>query len=164
VGILLAIHVLVTIMLILIVLIQKNEGGSSLFANSGGSGMFNARGTSSILTKATWTLATIFIVNCVIMATMASRGNRVTLITKHEAPQPTAGQPSDAEENGDDDLPSQQAGGPGAPVQPAGAQQQNTPPTEKTQPKKQGRSAASQPSSPSAGKPSSPAAPDNENQ
>ncbi len=71
-GILLAIHVLVTIFLILIVLIQKNEGGSSLFANSGGNGMFNARGTSNILTKATWVLSSIFLVNCVVMATIDS--------------------------------------------------------------------------------------------
>lgn len=71
-GILLAIHVLVTIFLILIVLIQKTEGGSSLFANSGGGSMFNARGTSNILTKATWILSSIFLVNCVIMATIAS--------------------------------------------------------------------------------------------
>lgn len=71
-GILLAIHVIVTILLILVVLIQKNEGGSSLFANSGGNSMFNARGTSNILTKTTWVLASIFLVNCVVMATIES--------------------------------------------------------------------------------------------
>lgn len=71
-GILLAIHVLVTVFLILAILIQKNEGGSSLFANSGGSGMFNARGTSNILTKATWILASIFLCNCILMATLNS--------------------------------------------------------------------------------------------
>jgi preprotein translocase subunit SecG len=81
-GILLAIHVIVTILLILIVLIQKNEGGSSLFATSGGSGMFNARGTSNVLTKATWILASIFIINCVVMAMIASSNikNSGTLI------------------------------------------------------------------------------------
>lgn len=86
-GILLAIHVLVTIFLILIVLIQKNEGGSSLFANSGGNGMFNARGTSNILTKATWVLASVFLVNCVVMATIDSSNikNSQTIIeTKNQ--------------------------------------------------------------------------------
>jgi preprotein translocase subunit SecG len=72
VEILLAIHVLVTVFLILIVLVQKNEGGSSLFANSGGGGMFNARGASNILTKATWILASIFLVNCIVMAALNS--------------------------------------------------------------------------------------------
>lgn len=72
-GILLFIHILVTIFLILIVLIQKNEGGSSLFASGGSSSsMFNARGTSNILTKATWVLAAIFLSNCVLMAYLAS--------------------------------------------------------------------------------------------
>ncbi|MDR3031008.1 MAG: preprotein translocase subunit SecG [Holosporales bacterium] len=71
-GILLAIHVLVTIFLILIVLVQKNEGGSSLFASSGSGGMFNARGTSNILTKTTWVLASIFLINCVLMAAIES--------------------------------------------------------------------------------------------
>jgi preprotein translocase subunit SecG len=71
-GILLALHVIVTVLLIFMVLIQKNEGGSSLFASSGGSGMFNARGTSSVLTKTTWVLASIFLVNCVVMAQLAS--------------------------------------------------------------------------------------------
>lgn len=85
-GILLAIHVIVTILLILIVLIQKNEGGSSLFANSGGNSMFNARGTSNILTKATWVLASIFLVNCVIMATIDSSHMRnAETIINHES-------------------------------------------------------------------------------
>ena len=71
-GILLALHVLVTILLILIVLIQKNEGGSSLFASSGSGSMFSARGTSTMLTKATWILASVFLVNCILMATIDS--------------------------------------------------------------------------------------------
>ena len=75
-GILLAIHVLVTIFLILVVLIQKTEGGSSLFANSGGGAMFNARGTSNILTKVTWVLSSIFLINCIVMATIASSNLR----------------------------------------------------------------------------------------
>jgi preprotein translocase subunit SecG len=72
-GILLFIHVLVTLFLIGIVLIQKNDGGSSLFASGGSSSsMFNARGTSNMLTKATWVLASIFLINCVLMAYLAS--------------------------------------------------------------------------------------------
>jgi hypothetical protein len=34
--------------------------------------MFNARGASNILTKATWVLAAVFLINCVIMATINS--------------------------------------------------------------------------------------------
>ena len=85
-GILLAIHVLVTVFLILIVLIQKTEGGSSLFASGGGGSMFNARGTSNMLTKATWVLASIFLLNCIAMAAIDSSKirNAQTIIDKSE--------------------------------------------------------------------------------
>ncbi|MBQ9441324.1 MAG: preprotein translocase subunit SecG [Alphaproteobacteria bacterium] len=67
-GFLLAIHVIVTVLLIFIILIQKSEGGSSLFASGSSNSMFTARGTSNVLTKATWGLATIFLLNCILMA------------------------------------------------------------------------------------------------
>jgi preprotein translocase subunit SecG len=72
-SILLAVHILVTAFLIMIILIQKNDGGSSLFASGGSGSMLSARGASNLLTKATWTLSSIFLVNCVIMAAVASR-------------------------------------------------------------------------------------------
>lgn len=90
-GILLFIHILVTVFLILIVLIQKNEGGSSLFASGGSSSsMFNARGTSNMLTKATWALATIFLANCVLMAYLSSSHLKETqtIVTPVEKTQP----------------------------------------------------------------------------
>lgn len=65
---LLALHVVVTVLLLLIILIQKSEGGSSLFSSGSGTSMFNARGTSNMLTKTTWALATIFLLNCILMA------------------------------------------------------------------------------------------------
>ena len=106
-GILLAIHVLVTIFLILIVLIQKNEGGSSLFANSGGNGMFNARGTSNILTKTTWVLASIFLLNCIAMATIDSSHikNAQSIIEKTEQTTQTSNQdkPAEGQADADDD-------------------------------------------------------------
>lgn len=102
-GILLAIHVLVTIFLILIVLIQKNEGGSSLFANSATGGMFNARGTSNFLTKTTWILASIFLVNCVLMATLeASKVKGASTIIEDRGDDlETTSQESTAEEDED---------------------------------------------------------------
>ena len=71
-GILLAVHVLVTMLLIFVVLVQKSEGGSSLFASGAGNGMFTARGTSDILTKSSWVLASIFLGNCILMAHISS--------------------------------------------------------------------------------------------
>lgn len=72
-GILLAVHVLVTMLLIFVILIQKSEGGSSLFASGAGNGMFTARGTSDILTKSSWVLASIFLGNCILMAHISSK-------------------------------------------------------------------------------------------
>ncbi len=109
-GILIAVHVLVTIFLILIVLIQKNEGGSSLFANSGGTGMFNARGTSNFLTKTTWVLASIFLVNCILMATINSSSikNSQSIIEKTDQTAQTTNkskkeQPAERPDDQDDD-------------------------------------------------------------
>lgn len=101
-GILIAIHVLVTIFLILIVLIQKNEGGSSLFANSGGNGMFTARGTSNVLTKATWILASIFLLNCIAMAAIDSSHLKTaqSIIEKTDQIDEPATEEVPAEENG----------------------------------------------------------------
>ena len=78
IGFLLGIHIVVTVLLILAVLVQKNEGGSSLFASNSSSsgGVFNARGTSNLLTKATWFFAAVFLVNCVLMAHISSSNIR----------------------------------------------------------------------------------------
>jgi preprotein translocase subunit SecG len=137
--------------------------------------MFNARGTSSILTKATWTLATIFIVNCVIMATISSRSNKVTLIAKHEVQQqitggrPGVGMARNYEEEDDDDgevpTPSKQGTKTPPPVDaeksqasapPKAAEQAKAPagtgekpaPTRPTDNKQQGRPAARQDTKP----------------
>lgn len=105
-GILLAIHVLVTVFLILIVLIQKTEGGSSLFASGGSGSLFNARGTSNMLTKTTWILASIFLANCIAMATIDSSKIKAsqTIIDKSERSaeeQVQSPAPVESDENGD---------------------------------------------------------------
>ena len=72
-GVLLAIHVFVTIFLMLVVLLQKSEGGSSLFASSGSAGgMMSARGATNFITMATWISAAIFLGNCILMAAIDS--------------------------------------------------------------------------------------------
>ena len=107
-GILLAIHVLVTIFLILIVLIQKTEGGSSLFASGGSGNLFNARGTSNMLTKTTWVLASVFLINCVAMAAIDSSHikNAQTIIDKSEksAEEPSGAQPQQSDIPEDEEM------------------------------------------------------------
>ncbi|MDR1289542.1 MAG: preprotein translocase subunit SecG [Holosporales bacterium] len=98
-SILLAIHVLVTLFLILVVLIQKTEGGSSLFASGGSGNMFSARGASNMLTKVTWVLASMFLANCVLMAYIASHDieNSQTLLGKRIQPKSDPQPPAPSE-------------------------------------------------------------------
>lgn len=77
-GLLLAIQIIITILLILIILVQKSEGGSNLFASGSSNSMFTARGTSNMLTKATWILAALFIINCISMAHISASNIKAT--------------------------------------------------------------------------------------
>jgi preprotein translocase subunit SecG len=99
--ILLAIHVFVTVLLILIILIQKNDGGSSLFASGGSGNMLSARGVSNLLTKVTWALASVFLANCVLMATIASSDIKKaqTIIENREREEPANGDENSVESN-----------------------------------------------------------------
>jgi preprotein translocase subunit SecG len=64
--ILLVIHVIVTILLIGIILLQKSEGGG-LGSTSSSGNAFSARGAANLLTRITAILATIFMGLCVAM-------------------------------------------------------------------------------------------------
>jgi preprotein translocase subunit SecG len=64
--ILLVIHIIVTMLLIGIILLQKSEGGGLGTPSSSGN-TFSARGTANILTKVTALLAATFMLLCIIM-------------------------------------------------------------------------------------------------
>lgn len=72
-NILLIIHILITLALIGVILIQRSEGGG--LAGMGGSnptgGLFSARGAANLLTRATGILATLFFVNCLLMGALS---------------------------------------------------------------------------------------------
>jgi preprotein translocase subunit SecG len=63
---LLVLHVLITAIMIGVILLQKGEDASAGASNS--TGMFSARGSKNILTRATAVLAGIFFANCLCMA------------------------------------------------------------------------------------------------
>lgn len=69
---LLIIHIIITILLIGVILIQKSEGGGLGTPSSSGNS-FSARGTANILTKATTILATAFMLMCIIMTMISHR-------------------------------------------------------------------------------------------
>ena len=73
-NILLTIHILITISLIAVILLQRSEGGGGLLGGSGssGNGMFTARGAANLLTRITAVLAALFIGNCILMTIITS--------------------------------------------------------------------------------------------
>ena len=70
---LLAIHFVLTIVIIGLILLQKHDSDGALGSSGGGaaSGMFSVRGQANLLTRATAILMTVFIVNCLAMAKIA---------------------------------------------------------------------------------------------
>jgi len=71
-------HVIVSISLILVVLMQSSKGeglAGSAFGGAGISGaVFGGRGAASFLSKATTVLAVLFMVNCAALAFMSASG------------------------------------------------------------------------------------------
>ena len=70
---LLAIHFVLTIVIIGLILLQKHDSDGALGSSGGGaaSGMFSVRGQANLLTRATAVLMTVFIINCLAMAKIA---------------------------------------------------------------------------------------------
>jgi preprotein translocase subunit SecG len=71
-NILLTIHVIITVLMIGVILIQKSEGGA-LGIGGGGNNMFTARGTANFLTRLTAILACLFVCNCIVMTVVSSK-------------------------------------------------------------------------------------------
>lgn len=75
-AVLLIIHLLVTLALIVVVLLQRSEGGGLGIGSSGGMGSFmGGRGTANLLTRATAILGTMFFVLSLTLAIL-NQGTR----------------------------------------------------------------------------------------
>ena len=76
-SILLAIQIIVSISLIVLVMLQHGKGADMGAAfGSGSSGtVFGSRGSSSFFTRATAILATVFFINCLLIASPLIRDN-----------------------------------------------------------------------------------------
>jgi preprotein translocase subunit SecG len=73
--VLLVIHVLVTLALIGVVLIQRSEGGGLGIGGGQGMGSFmTGRGTANLLTRTTAILATVFLTLSLVLALMTRNG------------------------------------------------------------------------------------------
>jgi preprotein translocase subunit SecG len=73
--VILVIHLIVTVLMIVLILLQRSEGGGLGLGSSGGLGNFaSAQSTGNALTKATTYVAFIFFTTSIVLAIMASRG------------------------------------------------------------------------------------------
>ena len=73
-NVLLVIQSLVSLALIAVILIQRTaqDGGGLMGGGSTMGGLFTARGSANLLTRTTGVLATIFILNCLLLGYIAS--------------------------------------------------------------------------------------------
>jgi preprotein translocase subunit SecG len=77
------IHILITIALIGVILIQRSEGGGLGIGGGGGGGMggfMTGRGTANLLTKATAILAGVFMLTSVALTLLASGGRSTSIM------------------------------------------------------------------------------------
>ena len=86
-AVLITLHIILAVSLIGIILLQRSEGGGFGSSQSTGS-FFSVRGKTDFLTRTTAILATAFIVNCFILALLASQPKRPIEVAE-QAPKST---------------------------------------------------------------------------
>lgn len=70
-AILLAVHLILTLAMITVILIQRSEGGGLGMGGGNMGGLMSARGTANLLTRTTAILAGCFICTSLVLAIMA---------------------------------------------------------------------------------------------
>lgn len=73
-NVVLTVHLILALLLIGVVLLQRSEGGGLGIGGGGGGGAMSARGAATAMTKATWILATAFIITSITLTILATRG------------------------------------------------------------------------------------------
>ena len=113
-GLVIAFHLVASLVLILVVLLQSGKAGdlAATFGSTGSQTAFGARGAATVLTRATTVCAVIFMVTSLTLAIMFTKGSNGTVLEGVSLPeevpiespidlstppaeQPVAGQPSD---------------------------------------------------------------------
>jgi preprotein translocase subunit SecG len=91
ITVLLVIHILVALALIVVVLLQRSEGGGLGIGSSGGMGGFmTARGTANLLTRTTAILAGVFMAMSLLLAILAGSPTKDRQRSIFDTPAPTA--------------------------------------------------------------------------
>ena len=81
ITVLIVIHVLITILLMIVILMQSGRGGGLTEAFASAESMFGAQ-TSSFLIRTTSVLATIFIINSLTLAFLSSKKDKSLMDTR----------------------------------------------------------------------------------
>jgi preprotein translocase subunit SecG len=118
---LLVIQILVSVSIIVLVMLQQGKGadmGAGFGAGASGT-VFGARGSGSFFTRATAILATIFFINCLLIASPLIREHHRSSVTIADQLEQQAVQQQDAEQTSAvmDALQAQQAAEQGAAVE-----------------------------------------------
>ncbi len=93
-NVLLVVQLLLAVALVAVILLQRSaqDGGGLTGGGSTMGGLFTARGSANLLTRTTAIIATLFIVNSLVLGAMASRSHEskslVDQIVPTEAPAP----------------------------------------------------------------------------
>ncbi len=97
------IHVLVCLLLLFVILLQQGRGGdiASAFGGGGSQTAFGARGSATVLTKATTILGALFLVGAFVLGVLGQRGT-TSLISGVEAPVSAPAQPATPAPSPDD--------------------------------------------------------------
>ncbi|MDJ0895676.1 MAG: preprotein translocase subunit SecG [Alphaproteobacteria bacterium] len=104
ITILLVIHVLLCVALIVVVLLQRSEGGlGGLGGGSGGGGMsgfMTGRSAANVMTRTTAVLAALFMATSLILAVLYGQERRSSIVdiepepeASESAPEPESGRP-----------------------------------------------------------------------
>ncbi len=112
-SVLLTVHILLAVTLIALILLQHGKGaemGAGFGSGASGS-VFGARGSASFLSRTTGVLATVFFVNCLALAYLASHNvERTASVMDRVQPAPVAVPPEQSTEEGiTEDVSSQPA-------------------------------------------------------
>ncbi len=84
--VLLVIHLMITVALVGVVLMQRSEGGA-LGIGGGGDGFMSGRGAANLLTRTTAILAAVFFVTSLLLAMLAGMRSSPTSISPTKATQ-----------------------------------------------------------------------------
>ena len=89
-NLLLLIHIVVAIFLVVIVLMQRSDGGMGSLGGDGASAIFSSQSGANPLTRATTTLAVIFMGTSMLLAMEVSGESQQTSVVDKIVEQPAA--------------------------------------------------------------------------